>query len=312
MIVRLHAIVGVALAGLLTGCSGDGNDTGTPAGTATGTSSGTASGTTTTDIDFDASTPDGGDGGEICQPVDYPLSETQVDLPVPVNAHFMQVKAWGAGGNGEGQCTFPDDDAGLGGFSGANFRVCDDGCEITPGSHLVVIVGQRGRAGLPPEDDVVRFGFGVWGGGGLSGIFHGPDLITETDRDKAIIIAGGGGGATAPGCDPAGTGNHPTAAGGHPNTMIGGQGDENINGGGGGYEGGAGGSNGPGKGGTGFIHSAAEAGSVMVYSEPGSRLAPRWDDPDYYFDPATDAGAGTDEQAGRLVVHFTCDTPPPI
>lgn len=316
MTVRIHAIVGVVVAGLLTGCSSEVNDTGTPAGTATGTGSGTATGTatgTTTDVTF--TNTDTGDGGEPCADQEFPLTETQVDLPVPVNAQFMQVKAWGAGGNGEGQCTFPEDDAGLGGFSGANFRVCNTAdCEISPGAHLVVIVGQRGRAGLSDED-VVRFGFGHWGGGGLSGIFHGPDLITATDQAKAIIVAGGGGGASAPGCEPAGTGNHPdtNVAGGNTGTMAGSAGGDDVNGGAGGYEGGLGGAHGvPGRGGTGYISSKAYGDTAQEYSSPGSRLAPRSDDPDYYWNPETDAGVGTDEQPGRVVVRFTCGTPPPI
>jgi hypothetical protein len=300
MSVRLEPIMAAALATLLAGCSSEAGGTVGP-----GTTSGT--GSTTTDLELDASTEDGGDGGDVpCVDQDFPLTETQVDLLVPLNARYMQIKAWGAGGNGEGQCAPPDDDAGLGGFSGANFQVSNDAnAAVQPGSHLVVIVGQRGRAGLGDED-VVRFGFGHWGGGGLSGVFHGPELITATDQAKAILVAGGGGGASAPGCMFAGTGNHPDA-GGMTGTMMGGAGTDEVNGGGGGYEGGLGGGHiEPGMGGTGFIHAAAEPGFLQDHADPGSGVAPRSEDADYADN------AGTDEQPGRVVIRFTCDAPPPI
>jgi hypothetical protein len=290
----------VVAAGLLVGCSSE--TSGSIAGTTT-TGQSTDS-TTTTDLDLDASFPDSNDDGSVeCAPQDFPLSETQELLLVPADALFMQVKAWGAGGNGEGQCTAPQDDAGLGGFSGAVFAVGLNQ-EIKPNDPLLVIVGQRGRAGLSNED-VVRFGFGHWGGGGLSGVFRGPDLVSATDQAKALIVAGGGGGASAPGCMPAGTGNHPNA-GGMGNTMAGGPGADDVNGGAGGYEGGLGGAHvQPGKGGTGFIHASA-TDAVMLFSEPGTAAPPKTNDVDYA------AGVGGDEQPGRVVIHFTCSEPPPM
>jgi len=133
-------------------------------------------------------------------------------------------------------------------------------------------------------------------------VFLGADLIDETSTDRALIIAGGGGSAGAPGCHPGGTGNHPTA-GGQP-TMLGGHGADDINGGGGGLAGGLGGLKGEaGIGGTGHV-SGAEW-STMLYSEPGSEAPPRTDDPDY------DGVAGAGEQPGLVVIHFSCTPPPP-
>jgi hypothetical protein len=286
---------------LLAGCGSE--SSGTISTTTTTVPTGS---TTTTNLDLDASFPDGSDDGSVpCAPQDFPLSETQDLLIVPIDARFMQVKAWGAGGNGEGQCTLPQDDAGLGGFSGAVFAIGPESDKaVKPGDPLLVIVGQRGRAGLTTED-VVRFGFGHWGGGGLSGVFHGPDLITATDQAKALIVAGGGGGASAPGCMPAGTGNHPSA-GGMGATMAGGPGADDVNGGAGGYVGGLGGAHQqPGKGGSGFVHDKATDG-VMLFSEPGTAVPPKSDDVDYAD------GAGGDELPGRVVIHFTCSEPPPM
>jgi hypothetical protein len=204
----------------------------------------------------------------------------------------MHVKAWGAGGNAEAECG-GGDDGGLGGFSEAVF-------EVTPGTPLIVIVGKRGRSGITGED-IVRFGFGAWGGGGLSGVFRGPELINEYDKDKALLIAGGGGSAGAPGCDPGGTGNHPDS-GGMP-TMMGSMGADEVTGGGGGYEGGTGGERGrAGMGGSGYVDPSA-LDSRMAYGEPGSGTPPRTDDPDY------EAPAATGEQSGLVVIHFTCEEP---
>lgn len=234
------------------------------------------------------------DDGGFCEEVISTVTETQEVFVVPPNVRYMHVKTWGAGGNGEGQCSF--DDAGPGGFSEAVF-------EVSPGDPLIIIVGKRGRAGMTGEERI-RFGFGDWGGGGLSGVFLGPELITEADRDRALIVAGGGGSAGAPGCNPGGPGNHPDA-GGMP-TMQGGPGGDEINGGGGGYEGGVGGVRGaPGIGGTGFV-AATAIDSRMLHSEPGGETPPRTDDPDY------DGEAGTGENSGLVITRFVCAPPPLI
>ncbi len=246
---------------------------------------------------FDVSTFDVADAVDAaetpCPSFTFPLTETQVTFSVPSGVRFMHVKAWGAGGNDEGQCGAGKLDGGLGGFTEAVF-------EVKAGDPLIVIVGKRGRAGIMGEERA-RFGFGDWGGGGLSGVFASSALITENDRSKALIIAGGGGGASAPECHPGGTGNHPMA-GGMP-TMSGGVGADDVNGGAGGYAGGKGGARRVGGlGGTGYVASSA-LDQRMLHVEPLAPLPPRADDPDYADK------AGTPEMSGRIVIRFSCGRP---
>lgn len=248
-------------------------------------------------VDVDAGVFDTGPIGDAptdapCAIQTFPMTETQVTFAVPAGVKFMHVKAWGAGGNGEGQCT-PKPDGGVGGYSEAVF-------EVKPGDPLIVIVGKRGRSGVTGEDRA-RFGFGEWGGGGLSGVFTASALITDTDRDKALIIAGGGGSAGAPGCNPGGTGNSSTA-GGMP-TMKGGVGADGVNGGAGGYAGGSGGAKGlASKGGTGFV-AASALDKKMLSVAASSTTAPNSTDPDYADN------AGLEEMSGRVVIRFLCDRP---
>ncbi len=241
--------------------------------------------------DGDADADGDGDGDDVCATADFEVTETQELFVVPDGVTFMHVKAWGAGGNGEGVCE--NDDSGLGGFTEAVFPV-------TPGTELAVIVGKRGRAGISGEE-IVRFGFGSWGGGGLSGVFRRADPITEADRDRALVIAGGGGSAGAPDCAPGGTGNADDAGG--QGTMMGSAGADDINGGGGGYEGGTGGARREaGRGGSGSVDPSA-VDSVMLFAERGTGLPPRTDDPDW------DGVAGMGEQSGSVVIHFSCEPP---
>ena len=241
------------------------------------------------------------DDDEICAEASFPYSNTQELFTVPANARYMHVKAWGAGGNEEhlpGDCPGIVDDGGLGGFSEAVF-------EVSPGAELIIIVGKLGRAGDPTEDRI-RFGFGQWGGGGLTGIFLGPEFINENSQDKALIIAGGGGGSGGDCSNPAGTGNHPDSGG--ETTMLGGEGADGVNGGGGGYEGGTGGPRGgPGMGGMGFVRTEGAYGAIdyrMLAAEPGDGVPPKTDDTDYADD------AGLYEHNGRIVLHFVCEPPP--
>lgn len=227
-----------------------------------------------------------------CAKASFVVTETQIKFTVPKDVKYMHVKAWGAGGNGEGQCK-PKDDGGLGGYSEAVFLA-------KAGDQLIIIVGKRGRAGLSGEDRM-RFGFGDWGGGGLSGVFRGPQTITAKDRAKALIIAGGGGSAGAPGCNPGGTGNHGSAGG--MSTMQGGAGKDKVNGGAGGYAGGSGGAKGKAaRGGTGFV-AAAALKKKLQYAQPASGSPPNTGDKDY------DGKAGKTETSGRVVIHFTCALP---
>jgi len=237
-------------------------------------------------------TADAAEADTPCGSATFKVTETQVVFNVPSDVRYMHVKLWGAGGNGEGQCT-GSSDGGLGGFSEGVFAV-------KPGDPLIIIVGKRGRSGMTGEDRF-RFGFGDWGGGGLSGVFSGPDPIADKDASKAFIIAGGGGSAGAPGCNPGGTGNHPDAGG--MTTMQGGAGADSINGGAGGYKGGLGGPKGkPSSGGTGYVSPTA-LDSRMLHSERMTGTPPKMDDPDY------DGLAGKEEQSGLVVIHFSCGKP---
>jgi hypothetical protein len=230
-----------------------------------------------------------------CAAIDFTETETQEFFEVPANVRYMHVKAWGAGGNGEGGCTY--DNGGRGGYSEAVF-------EVTPGTPLIVIVGKRGRSGMTGEE-VVKFGFGNWGGGGLSGIFLGPDLIDENSADLALIIAGGGGSAGVPGCDPGGTGNHPDS-GGMP-TLLGGEGAAGFNGGAGGYRGGVGGTvEHSSMGGSGFVDETIALDWKILYVEPGDGPAPGSDEDEY------DLVAGTTEQSGMVFIRFVCTQPGPL
>jgi hypothetical protein len=259
------------------GAGGSGGDDWTPGGGNTGTAG------------------SGGGGSGICAEAFFPLTETQESFVVPENALYMHVKAWGAGGNHEVTCN-----GGMGGYTEAVF-------EVTPFMQLAIIVGGPGSASHTTEE-LFRFGFGNHGGGGLSGVFLGPDLITETDDGKALVIAGGGGsaGALAQTCTYGIPGNHPDA-GGMP-TMKGGPGGDDINGGGGGRRGGLGGGHGENAfGGTGVAQ--AQPGFVMLdsyegYAEPGDlNLPPAATDPDW------DGTAGTTEANGQVVIRFACDEP---
>ncbi len=236
-------------------------------------------------------TEDAGDDADApCATANFKMTETQVVFTVPATVRYAHIKAWGAGGNGEGQCA---KDGGLGGFSEGVFSV-------KPGDPLIIIVGKRGRAGMTGEDRA-RFGFGDWGGGGLSGVFSSSTLITDKDGAKALIIAGGGGSAGAPGCNPGGTGNHADAGG--MTTMAGGAGADSVNGGAGGFHGGSGGAKGKASlGGTGYV-AAAALESRMLASERATGAPPRTDDADY------DGVAGKEESSGLVVIRFTCGRP---
>lgn len=242
------------------------------------------------------------DGAFPCGELTFPLTATEESFRVPANVRYMHVKAWGAGGNDERACgTTPD--GGTGGFTEAVFAV-GSGTSIPADTELVVIVGQRGRAGTTGED-LFRFGFGAWGGGGLTGVFRGPSPIAETDQDRALVVAGGGGSASGPDCSAGIPGNYPGAGGA--GSMLGDlpSGSSPL-GGAGGYEGGTvGARNVPSNGGTGFV-SAEATDSLMLHSEPGTNAPPRTDDPDY------DGMAGTSELSGLMVIRYLCEAPSPL
>lgn len=254
---------------------------------------------------FDAGPPPDGagspDGAVECGAIDFVTTETMEMVRVPPGVQYMHIKAWGSGGNGEGACGLPDIEGGPGGYTEAVYAV-------VPGTEFVVIVGYPGSASVP-GGETFRFGWGAHGGGGLTGVFRGPGPIGEADRDRAVVIAGGGGSAGAPGCNPGGPGNYPATE--VMPTMMGGFGSdrEGLTGGGGGYEGGLGGGRSlAGRGGTGFIspEGLLPDRSRMLHAEPLDNAPPMTDDPDY------EAGTGSTEAGGRLVIRYDCIPPPPL
>jgi hypothetical protein len=235
----------------------------------------------------------------VCASQTFPYTDTTVTVVIPAGVRFMQVKAWGAGGNEEMVCAY--EDAGMGGYTEAVFEI-GSGSGLNPGDSLAVVVGQLGRSGLA-GDEIARVGFGTWGGGGLSGVFLGAGPVGEGDQVRALVVAGGGGSAGGT-CSPGGPGNHPTYAGGQ-STMKGSVGADGPNGGGGGYAGGTGGASGQGgRGGTGYVSPRAARTPILAFAEPGAGVPPGIGDPDY---DGTSAGVESD---GLVVIKFTCELPP--
>ena len=189
----------------------------------------------------------------------------------------------------------------MGGFTEAVFSV-------TPGEPLTVLVGGRKTFEDLTAAEQLSLGFPGRGAGGLSGIFTGAQPLTADSYDRALIIAGGGGGAGALGgdCNHGHPGNHPTQAGGQ-STMLGENGNIHINSGGGGYRGGDGGATDmiAGKGGTGHVAATALA-SNMQNGGTGNLTPPRAGDPDYQSETAMQ------ERPGLVVMHFLCDGPPSL
>ncbi len=231
------------------------------------------------------------------------FTDAEEVLVIPENAQFMHVKLWGGGGNDESQCDWTAGggglDGGQGGFTEAIFEV-RPGTALQPGTELVVIVGSAGLASTTAS----RFGFGVRGGGGLTGLFFGPGPIESGDATRALAIAGGGGSASGPDCHAGGPGNHPDAGG--RNDMSGGEGTTNTPsvGGGAGYTGGAGGgSRDAADGGEGFVDIALDnvLDSRIRYAVLGNYPVAGSDDEDYI---AHGGSAGLSEHAGLAVIHF--------
>jgi hypothetical protein len=254
----------------------------------------------------DAALPDAAppDAAIPCPPDEvFTFTETQESLSIPQHVRFLHVKLWGGGGNDEDQCPWSQGaglDGGQGGYTEAIFQV-SPGTALAPGTELVVIVGSAGLAGASAS----RFGFGVRGGGGLTGLFFGPGPIEADDGNQALAVAGGGGSAGAPNCHPGGPGNHPTAGGRA--DMRGGQGSDpdHIIGGGGGYEGGPGGQlQQAATGGSGYVDQTLAVDRRIHYAEPGDNPVPGSTDADYVAQGGT---AGRSEQPGLAIVKFTCE-----
>lgn len=240
---------------------------------------------------------DGGEGGGSCPEQVIPFPATDLDHLVPAGVSFVHVKAWGGGGNQE--CDNDSGFGGVGGFTEAIFPV-------TPGAPLIVIVGRRKMSQPRTPTELVSFGFPGLGAGGLSGVFTGPAPLAANDQGRALIIAGGGGGAgaLAENCNHGYPGNHPDFAGGQVGTMLGDNGNININSGGGGFEGGNGGTGDIDAGYGGSHHVATTAlDSNVEYSTTGALSPPQVLDTDYADD------AGKMEEPGRVVLRYSCSEP---
>lgn len=249
---------------------------------------------------------DGGDGGAGGDCTDQVLEfgDTTYGLVVPAGVSWLHAKAWGGGGNDE--CDSVGSGAGgVGGFTEAVFQV-------TPGDPLSVVVGRRKLpVPLTPEEQRAM-GFPGVAAGGLSGVFSGGEMVEADDMLRALIIAGGGGGAGnyQGNCEHGGTGNAGDS-GGQTTTMLGEDGTD-LNSGGGGFEGGNAGANQTsiphaGFGGKGFVHSSARTPGVEpAFEQRGSHLPPGIDDDDWAD------GAGAPETPGLVVLRFSCSEPPPL
>lgn len=202
---------------------------------------------------------------------------TQQNFVVPAGAKSIDAEIWGAGGRGDGSNNAPFPAAGRGGLGGyTTFKTF----AVTPGQIFSIVVGgSNDLLGTTPGGQNPIFGFAGQNstdghqsnGGGLSGIFTGPEPVTATDTLRAIAIAGGGGagGATNPNqnLQRGGNGNDPSS-GGMPSM----QGYNGTNGqftgfgaGGGGYSGGATSAR-NGLGGSGYVKAASVATYQTLYS----------------------------------------------
>lgn len=248
----------------------------------------------------------------MCLDLSLEFSGEPTLVELPASARFLVIKAWGAGGNGDGgRFGAMDSIGGPGGYSVASYEVLDP-------QPLTIVVGERGR-----NNGHMAFGFAPLGGGGLSGLFMGAPPLEHTEQERALLVAGGGGSGVRNGGAHGGAGNDV----GGTLSMAGGEstfpGPDNANvgtGGGGGYAGGLGRRSGStaGLGGSGFGEGAEGAAAAetaglrlidsLVLPPATNNLPPRQDDEDYPMDYP----AGAQEQNGFVVVRVLCSEPPPL
>jgi len=255
-------------------------------------------------------------------------------LTPTAGATHMKVKVWGAGGGRDGASK-----GGAGGYVEAEVP-------IIAGTAYTAVVGEKGTlgsssygfAGIPHTASAF--------GGGLSGLFTGAAVVTDTDQDRAILIAGGGGsGEQTAGqgikVHNGGMGGNPTLSGGQPSMK--GQDGYNDNGtavpssggSGGGYEGGtahkrgtAADSTGPtenygGGGGSNYINPA-----LVTMGTDQSLFTAEWTSPPappnktdtHYSTPVGPGDTGHGSAAGGtalsgghglVVVQYSCVSPAP-
>ncbi|MFE4514854.1 hypothetical protein ACFRMQ_11770 [Kitasatospora sp. NPDC056783] len=148
---------------------------------------------------------------------------------VPSGVTTIDIKAWGAGGGGTWGTT-SQVNAGCGGGGGGFSRGT---VAVVPGQRLLVVVGQGGRA----NSSAGTYGQGGAGnnaaypggsGGGLSGVF-----TSSFAQPHALVVAGGGGGATGTRNADVGPGGGGGASGstrGHKNSRNGAPGTQTAGG----------------------------------------------------------------------------------
>jgi hypothetical protein len=207
------------------------------------------------------------------EPTIHVFEENQV-FPIPTGAKTMKVKAWGARGGGDHSPESPSGDiyiyGGGGGYSYAEFAVIE-------GTDYYIAYNSFGGAGI---NNIVS------SAGGLCGVFIGNSAPTKFSYNRALIIAGGGGGAVAdedglpsgqflaglPGNSTSGNSGgmssmQGVAGSGTPNA------DNETGAGGGGFRGGS-----ARKGGTGMIHAS---GINQIYTAGVGTATANTSDPDY-------------------------------
>jgi len=178
-------------------------------------------------------------------------STTGGNWNVPANTTYIQVMAWGSGGEPDGYPNgFPGGDGGGGGFAQAVIPV-------TPGESLSVAVGESRNNGGGSNS------IGTGHGGGFSGIFRGS---------TPLIIAGGGGGGAVNNTNRGGSGGGYSGGSSSDGNAGGGQSGPSHrylqggsgSGGGGGYYGGEGSSwSNAGGGGSGYVSASGNLHTTM-------------------------------------------------
>ena len=138
------------------------------------------------------------------QSTTFSFTGSDQEFAVPAGVNLVQVEMWGAGGgSGYRQSWGGGGTSGGGGYALANVTV-------TPSTTYKVVVGQGGNSvAMSSTADVygggrgASDGWGIGGGGGLSGFFTGSGQVYSGvspqggAHARSLLIAGGGGGGGA-------------------------------------------------------------------------------------------------------------------
>lgn len=251
-------------------------------------------------------------------------------LTIPPCIDQIKVKMWGGGGGGS---MYNNQNAG-GGAGG----YVEGTISVNQGDTYVIMVGEGGACDGTADNASYGFGGAPYSsdqyggyGGGLSGIFTNNAAVTAADFSRAILIAGGGGGAERGSidmqCTSGGQGGDAVFGGGMPDM----KGDESApgigGGGGGGYRGGlktlrlsGNGTWYAGEGGLNYIDLTVTNGISLASADFGNwnsfpathKDPPNTGDPDYTpFVSTANPGIGTGSMVtysraghGRVVIEF--------